>query len=146
MHDACIGKSSLKYIRKERRALIDQIRVDLSNEQRLKGHTGVVTEKSILRELHHIILQKYFDKRNAQTKLDTFYLFKGIFERARINAKNSFKMMFKKIAGRCFYAWSNWIYMVGVGLDRRRWTGPRKYEVCIFLLIELNIVFICICF
>ena len=35
----------------------------------------------------------------------------------------------KKRAGKCFYAWSDHVYMVSEGLDRKRWKGPRKYEI-----------------
>jgi hypothetical protein len=37
---------------------------------------------------------------------------------------------FSYLAGKCFFAWSNYVYMVALGLDRKRWPGPRKYEVC----------------
>jgi hypothetical protein len=36
---------------------------------------------------------------------------------------------FSYLAGKCFFAWSNYVYMVALGLDRKRWPGPRKYEV-----------------
>ena len=36
---------------------------------------------------------------------------------------------FKVHVGKCFMAWSDWNYMVSQGLDRKRWPGPRKYEV-----------------
>jgi hypothetical protein len=29
----------------------------------------------------------------------------------------------------CFFAWSDHVYLVAAGLDRKRWGGPRKYEV-----------------
>ena len=44
---------------------------------------------------------------------------------------------FSYLAGKCFYAWSNYIYMVALGLDRKRWPGPRKYEVYILCYIFL---------
>ena len=34
------------------------------------------------------------------------------------------------VAGKCFYAWTDYTYLVARGLDRKRWPGPRKYEVC----------------
>jgi len=32
-------------------------------------------------------------------------------------------------AGKIFYAWSEWVFMVGAGLDRKRWSAPRVYEI-----------------
>lgn len=43
---------------------------------------------------------------------------------------------FTHLAGKCFYAWSNYVYMVALGLDRKRWPGPRKYEVSYVGVVE----------
>eukprot|EP01041_Mallomonas_annulata_P000331 gene331-592_t len=129
LYDACIGRSSNKYARKERRMMIDQVRKELSEQQQQQGITGVVTEKVLTRELHRVILQKYLEKRSMQIRLDAFLTIKSLFDRSRVFAKKALKARFTTLAGKCFYSWSDWVYMVGMGLDRRRWTGPRKYEV-----------------
>ena len=48
---------------------------------------------------------------------------------ARRNMKAAVYKHFSHLVGKCFYAWSNYIYLVALGLDRKRWPGPRKYEV-----------------
>jgi hypothetical protein len=50
---------------------------------------------------------------------------------ARRNMKAARHKHFAHLAGKCFYAWSNYTYLVALGLDRKRWPGPRKYEVMI---------------
>lgn len=42
---------------------------------------------------------------------------------------NALAHRFKVLVGRCFYSWSDYTYLVGLGLDRKRWNAPRKYEV-----------------
>jgi hypothetical protein len=49
---------------------------------------------------------------------------------AKRNMKAAVYKRFSYLAGKCFFAWSNYVYMVALGLDRKRWPGPRKYEVC----------------
>jgi hypothetical protein len=48
---------------------------------------------------------------------------------AKRNMKAAVYKRFSYLAGKCFFAWSNYVYMVALGLDRKRWPGPRKYEV-----------------
>jgi hypothetical protein len=55
--------------------------------------------------------------------------FKVILERSHAANKSALRHFFHNSAGRCFYAWSNWTYTIGTGLERKRWPGPRKYEV-----------------
>jgi hypothetical protein len=43
--------------------------------------------------------------------------------------KNAIYKHFSYLVGKCFVAWSEYVYMVALGLDRKRWPGPRKYEV-----------------
>jgi hypothetical protein len=45
---------------------------------------------------------------------------------------------FTHLAGKCFYAWSNYTYLVALGLDRKRWPGPRKYEVSAHCVVEVG--------
>ena len=48
---------------------------------------------------------------------------------AKNNMKIAIKSHYDTLAGNCFYAWTEHIYLVAAGLDRKRWPGPRKYEV-----------------
>ena len=58
-----------------------------------------------------------------------FKTLKDLVIRAKHQAQTASYFRFQKTAGKCFYAWSNFIYLVSMGLDRKRWPGPRKYEV-----------------
>ena len=49
--------------------------------------------------------------------------------KARRDMKSAIYKHFSYLAGKCFYAWTERTYLVGLGLDRKRWPGPRKYEV-----------------
>lgn len=140
LYDACIGKMSNKFARRERRYLIEKIRKDLSEQQQdelgsvtdVQGKTpfpGVVSEKAVYRELHRQILQGYREKKKLQISQEAFQAMKYIYDRSKVSLKKALQKRFRTLAGKCFYAWSDWIYMVSVGLDRKRWTGPRKYEV-----------------
>jgi len=49
-------------------------------------------------------------------------------------------------SGKCFYAWTDYTYLVARGLDRKRWPGPRKYEVCMFvwtIIVILKLLVFC---
>lgn len=140
LYDACIGKMSNKFARRERRYLIEKIRKDLSEQQQdelgsvtdVQGKApfpGVVSEKAVYRELHRQILQGYREKKKLQISQEAFQAMKYIYDRSKVSLKKALQKRFRTLAGKCFYAWSDWIYMVSVGLDRKRWTGPRKYEV-----------------
>jgi hypothetical protein len=43
--------------------------------------------------------------------------------------KDARQYWYRRHAGKVFYAWAEWNYMVGAGLDRQRWKGPAKYDV-----------------
>ena len=91
--------------------------------------SGVVSDRDLTRAVHRSVLASHLAKRSQQIRVDAFSTLKYIYERARVNNRTAWKQWFRKLAGRCFYAWSDWVYLVGVGLDRKRWSGPRKYEV-----------------
>jgi hypothetical protein len=126
----CIGKNSLKNANNERRILLDTIRDELSEQLRAKGEIGIVPEWEVQRMLHKRVILNFMKKKNLiQMRFLWLGLAKNIYMIKR-NSKRSSHHWFKVIAGRCFYAWSDHVYMVGVGIDRKKWKGPRKYEVC----------------
>ena len=58
-----------------------------------------------------------------------FESFAAIYNDMRSKVKSARKYFFKKNVGKCFKAWSQWIFLVGVGLDRKRWVAPGKYDI-----------------
>jgi hypothetical protein len=68
-------------------------------------------------------------KRNTRHQRNIFDHFKTILEKANLANKTAYRHKFHTFAGKCFYAWSDWTYTIGTGLERKRWPGPRKYEV-----------------
>ena len=67
--------------------------------------------------------------------------FLTIFQKAKKLQEIARVAWFNKRVGTCFYAWSDHIYLVSLGLDRKRWSGPRKYEVCHYRSITVPLTF-----
>jgi hypothetical protein len=89
----------------------------------------LVSEEDVKRGVYREIVSQSILKRQRRNTRIIFETFRSLFtgaKRFRLLAKQH---QFKNYAGRCFYAWSDWTYQVGTGLERKRWAGPRKYEV-----------------
>eukprot|EP01038_Epipyxis_sp_PR26KG_P013945 gene13945-18702_t len=104
LHAVTIGKFSKKNANRERRLLIDTIRLELSQKFQAQK-------------------KRLLDVRSI------WNVFHGIYDKYRKGLAKARQYRFNRIVGRCFYAWSDYVYLVGVGLDRKRWLGPRKYEL-----------------
>jgi hypothetical protein len=134
MKEVLVGSNSTKFAVIERRKLLDKIRKDLSAKNKSLGLTGVVTDDAMERELHRrIILQFEIRKKDLLLR---HVMVKGLivmYNRAKRHMKIALAHRFKVLVGKCFYCWSDHVYLVGLGLDRKRWSGPRKYEVCMLL-------------
>jgi hypothetical protein len=89
----------------------------------------VITEYELKRAVHHEVVMSSIDKRHKRHKRKVLDHFKAILDKADQANKTALRHKFKNFAGKCFYAWSDWTYSIGSGLERKRWPGPRKYEV-----------------
>jgi hypothetical protein len=130
LRSVLIGRFSTKQAIIERRRMTEDIRRDLSAKMMDKGLVGVVPQYEIRKELYRRVLLKFEERKRLL--LMQFVFSKGllkIFLKARRLAEIARSHVFSVKAGRCFYAWSDYVYLVGLGLDRKRWSGPRKYEV-----------------
>lgn len=129
LKSVCVGHLSVKNANKERHELIVKIRNQLSEQLKAEGKVGIVLESEVMRVLYRTVLTQFLNsKRNLQMKA-TFNGFKMLMTMTKRFEKISSKHWFDEIAGTCFYAWSDYIYLVSQGLDRRRWKGPRNYEI-----------------
>ena len=90
----------------------------------------MVPQQEIEKEMHRRIIIKFEDRKRF---LAMQFIFRKGFLRLHARARKMKEAArvhwFNSRAGVCFYAWSDHVYMVGLGLDRKRWPGPRKYEV-----------------
>ena len=130
LKSVCVGKESRIQANKERRMLIDRIRLETSEKLKKQGLVGVVPEFDLTYALNREILQAFLAKKALLGQKSIFNAFRSVMHAARKKMKIAKQFRFRQKAGKCFYAWSDWIYLVSVGLDRKRWSGPRKYEVC----------------
>jgi hypothetical protein len=71
---------------------------------------------------------RHYNRPSHVNSLFCYCLFSQ-WQLAKRNMKAAVYKRFSYLAGKCFFAWSNYVYMVALGLDRKRWPGPRKYEV-----------------
>lgn len=124
-----IGKISTKNANNERRKLVDSIRQELSRELIQQGETGVVPEHELKRVLHRRVIDEFKVRKRFIAMRGKFNAWLRIRDMARINEKDSKKFRFQVLAGKCFYAWSDYTYLKSRGLDRKRWPAARKYEV-----------------
>jgi hypothetical protein len=89
----------------------------------------VITELELQRAVYHEVVASSILKRNHRNKRKIFDHFKIILDKSYVANKTAMRHKFHNYAGKCFYAWSDWVYTIGTGLERKRWPGPRKYEV-----------------
>lgn len=95
-----------------------------------QGELGIISENNLKAVLIRRVLLQFLHKK-ALLRMGTILGgFKKIVAAARKNEAIANWHVFKSKVGKLFYAWSDWVYLVSVGLDRKRWSGPRKYEVC----------------
>jgi len=126
-----IGGDSHKQVRKERRAMVERLRLELKEKnQHTEGKRKlVITELELKRAVHHEVVLSSIAKRNTRHKRKVMNHFISILDKANHANKIALRHKFQHFAGKCFYAWSDWTYTVGTGLERKRWPGPRRYEV-----------------
>lgn len=129
LREVSIGSLSTKKAILERRVLMDRIRADLSSELQAAGLVGVVPEDEVFRVLHRKVVEQFHDRKKVLVKKFKFHAMARLVTLAQRNDKAAARHHFRKLAGRCFYAWSDYVYLKARGLDRKRWPGPRKYEV-----------------
>jgi hypothetical protein len=129
LKDVCVGYLSVKNANKERFDLIEQIRRELSEQYKANGLIGVVLHDEVMRVYYRKVLLKFLAQKEKLQLRGIYNGFVKAVNMARRNLRDANKHWFNNIAGKCFYAWSDHIYMVSQGLDRRRWKGPRKYEI-----------------
>lgn len=89
----------------------------------------LVSDEDIKRGVYREIVSQSNSKRQGRNLRIVFETFRSLYIQAKKYRAIANQHQFKKYAGRCFYSWSDWTYQVGTGLERKRWAGPRKYEV-----------------
>jgi hypothetical protein len=110
--------------------MIERAKTEILAKMRAAGVTDLlVSEEDVKRVVYREIVSTSLTKRETRNKAMVFHSFKTIYLDAVSHNKVAYNHKFRRFAGRCFYAWSDWTYQVGTGLERKRWTGPRKYEV-----------------
>lgn len=124
-----VGTMSRKYAIQKRKQMIQVIRKELSYQLMLRGELGIVPELEITKALHRKIIEEFILRKKNIVLTSKMKSWKQLITLAHQNMKKSYDYRFKRLVGRCFNAWSEFIYLVSIGLDRKRWPGPRKYEV-----------------
>jgi hypothetical protein len=125
-----VGGKSTKSANEKRRVMIDSIREELSDNLKAKGEIGVVPDEDVERVLYRRVLKSFLEAKRLLMMKNV--LLNGFWKNVRMARKNLVVALDHRLqvhAGRIFYAWSDWVYMVGAGLDRKRWNQPRQYEI-----------------
>jgi len=124
-----IGEFSTRKANAVRRGLVEEIRRELSEKYKSQGQLGVVPESEIFQALLKKVLIQFQSTQRTLKLQSTFGAFVSIKTLARSHFMKALKHHFCVLAGRSFYAWSDYVYLISQGLDRKRWPGARKYEV-----------------
>eukprot|EP01035_Chromulina_nebulosa_P021682 gene21682-28057_t len=90
---------------------------------------GIVTDEEVQLAYYRQIVLNFHNKSKLNLCRRIFQGFKLFVKHHRNNEKLAHIKWFNRRAGACFYAWSDYTYEVGTGLQRKRWPGPRKYEI-----------------
>jgi len=124
-----VGKESRVHQNKERKEFIARIRLETSEKLKQQGLIGVVSEADLKMQVNRQILRMFLEKKIFLEKRGIFHVFQNIMADINKKFKMARQFRFRQKAGKCFYAWTEWCFLVGQGLDRKRWSGPRKYEI-----------------
>jgi hypothetical protein len=110
--------------------MIESAKASIHANMKAAGVTGLlISQEDVQRIVFREIVRTSLAKRDSRNKSIIFGTLKGIFLDSIAHDARAYHHKFRKYAGRCFYAWSDWTYQIGTGLERKRWKGPRKYEV-----------------
>jgi hypothetical protein len=110
--------------------MIEAAKALIHEKKKIAGVTDLlISEEEVQRIVFREIVSTSLAKRESRNKSIIFGTLKGLFLDSISHNARAHHHIFRKYAGKCFYAWSEWTYQVGSGLERKRWTGPRKYEV-----------------
>jgi hypothetical protein len=128
--DGCIGQQSQREAREQRRKLVEKIRHDL-HEKRMQdgGGSSIILEEEVQRMIHKAVVTSFLEKRERNMIIRIFDSFRTTVKQSKRNEILARKHWFKQRAGKCFYSWSDYTYLVGQELQRKRWPGPRQYIV-----------------
>lgn len=129
LKDGTLGIDSHKYIRKQRRKMIDRAKAKIQSNMKQSNLNLLISEEEVRRAVHREIVSSSLMQREMRNKMLIFKSLKNLYSESIAHGKMAYSHFFKKYVGKCFYAWSDWVYQIGTGLERKRWIGPRKYEV-----------------
>lgn len=124
-----VGLLSRKHANNERQLLLDNIRKEISINLKQRGLIGIVPPEEVETMLLRKVVEVFHQRKNQIILKFKFNAIKDLVLKAKGNTKRASFFRFRKTAGMCFYAWSDYVYLISMGLDRKRWPGPRKYEV-----------------
>lgn len=81
-----------------------------------------------MRAVYHEIVVAALDRKRTRLMKRVFAAISLDYRNMKVKIRVATKYAFKRFAGRCFKAWSEWLYLVNTGMDRRRWVAPGKFE------------------
>ena len=93
------------------------------------GESGVVPEHELRLAVERRVCMQFLHTTEMRKKKFVYNGFAKLIRMAKHCEFLSQRYRYRHLAGMCFYSWSNHVYLVAAGLDRKRWGGPRKYEV-----------------
>jgi len=126
---ATVGIFSRKHANNERQILLDNIRKEISSNLKARGLVGIVPPEEVETMLLRKVVEVFHRRKNKLILQFKFQALQKLVVQAKQHSKKAAFFRFQKSAGKCFYAWSDFVYLVSMGLDRKRWPGARKYEV-----------------
>ena len=130
LKETCIGHQSLRKLRQERKILLEKIKSELREKYRKRGDGIIVlNEEEIQLELYRHIVQTFHSQKQKRFLIRILNALKNCVKQRQSFEKLSMKRWFSKCVRPCFIAWSDYTYLIGSGLERKRWPGPRKYEI-----------------
>ena len=96
--------------------MIERAKAQVHAKMKSAGVTDLlVSEEEVKRVVYREIVCSSLAKRETRNKTIVFNTFKSIYLDAVSHQKIASNHKFRKFAGKCFYAWSDWTYQVGTG-------------------------------
>ena len=90
----------------------------MSEKLKEKGEIGVVLDEDVAIAVERRVCMDYIESKKRRSKNMIMNALKKIVRWSKQNEKDARYQRFKTLCGKCFYAWSDHVYMVCVGLNR----------------------------
>lgn len=91
--------------------------------------SGIITNEMVIEEMNKGLHKEMLQRRRFHCLSQHLGALRTAVRMAADNMYEAERHHSLKVLGSVFYPWTDWAFTHSRGLDRKQWTGPRRYEV-----------------